>query len=477
MNVCNVIHRGISLNFISAAMSVSGQFGKLQITTGIQLTGKVLGRGSDATVLEVDWNGTLCAAKELHKVFPGDQSPGGARHFTTSFMKECRTWSTLRHPQIVQFLGVYLKKGYQAPMLILEKMDESLSDHLESHNREEFPVPAKIYVLRQVAQALSYLHSRSPPLVHHDLNPNNVLLNEVSLQAKVTDFGMTRAMDPSKTSCSPLAVEKKRSFKSPKVIRKVIDDNEKQDVFAYGNVVITMVTHKWPNPGPATKRKGKKSIAVNELERRQQYLDLFTPKESELFLPIVGPCLQNDPTMRPTSIQLVTQMEQIEKLHPKTGPNPQYISQLQQDRDLLQQAMTSKEESLRLKNEQLAEKRTQLHEKESQLRKAVGESGQKVKEIYDLQQIRGEHMEKIHQLRKGNDGHCQENQRLHLQLSVVRKQMEKLEQRFTPLIQVGNKELLSSSCTCIEFNNTHSYVYLYTHLMCTQNAHVQSLVR
>ena len=418
-------------------MSVSRQFGELEITSGIRLTGKVLGKGSD-TVLEVDWNGTFCAAKELHKVFPADQSPGGARHFITNFMKEYQTWSTLRHPQIVQFLGVYLKKGSQVPMLILEKMDKSLNEHLESHDQGEFPVPAKIYILRQVAQALSYLHSRSPPLVHRNLSANNVLLNEVSLQAKVTDFGMMRAMDPSKASCSPSAAGKKLAFKSPKVIHKVTDDNEKLDVFGYGNVVITMVTHKWPNPGPATKMKGKKSIAVSELERRQQYLDLFTPEENELFLPIVRPCLQNDPTKRPTSIQLVTQMEQMEKSHPRRSPDPQYIAQLQKDRDHLQLVLTSKEESLHLKNEELAINRTQLHERERQLQKAVGERAQKQKEIYDLQQKLGEYVEKIHQFRKGNDGYCQENQRLHLQLGVVQNQIAKLEQRFTPLIQVGN---------------------------------------
>ena len=56
-----------------------------------------------------------------------------------------------------------------------------------------------------------------------------------------------------------------------------------------------LVTHRWPNPQQPTRFKGKKLMAVSELERRRQYLDLFTPKEKELFLPIVCPCLQNDP--------------------------------------------------------------------------------------------------------------------------------------------------------------------------------------
>ena len=73
----------------------------------------------------------------------------------------------------------------------MEKMETSLRTHLEGHSKEEFPLHQKVFVLRQVAQALAYLHSQSPPLVHHDLSPNNVLLDVVSLVTKVSDFGMS----------------------------------------------------------------------------------------------------------------------------------------------------------------------------------------------------------------------------------------------------------------------------------------------
>ena len=293
----------------------SGKFDSLQIT-GVQLTRKILGKGSDATVKEVDWIGTSCAAKQLHEILLEDHSPGGAKRFVDNFEKECLTWSKLIHPHIVQFLGVYLLSGSRIPMLILEKMDTSLRHHLESHTKEDFLLPNKIYVLRQVAQALSYLHSRSPPLVHHDLSPNNILLNEVSLQAKVTDFGMTRAMDPSKMSRKS-SVKGTQAFMSPEALVDPPKYDEKLDVFSYGNVIITTVTHKWPNPGPPTKSLGGKIIGFSEIQRREQYLHYFTPTESELFLPIVRGCLENLPKDRPTSIQLVPQMKEIESFHPR----------------------------------------------------------------------------------------------------------------------------------------------------------------
>ena len=201
--------------------------------------------------------------------------------------------------------------------------------------------------LRSSSSSSSYLRSRSPPLVHHDLSTNNVLLNEVSLQAKVTDFCMTRAMDPFKMTRKSSA-KGTQAFMPPEALHSPPRYDEKLDVFSYWNVIVTTVIHDWPEPGPPTALERGKIIGFSELQHRQQHLALFTPKENELFLPIVGPCLQNDPTMRPTSIQLVAQMRGIEESHPRRVEDSTVIPQLRQD--------------LQLKDEQLREKDQQLRE-------------------------------------------------------------------------------------------------------------------
>ena len=345
--------------------SFSTQFQSLELA-GVQLTGKKLGKGSDATVQEVNWHGTLCAAKQLHEILLEDDSPGGARRFIENFEKECMTWSRLVHPCIVQFLGVYFLSGSRVPMLILEKMDTSLRNYLEAHKKEEFPLPDKVYILRQVAQALSYLHSLNPPLVHHDLSPNNVLLNGISLQAKVTDFGMTRALDPSKMTHKS-SVKGTQAFMPPEGLVDPPKYDEKLDIFSYGNIIVTTTTHMWPNPGQPTKLEGNKLIAVSELQRRQQYLNQFTPKESELFLPVVQACLQNDPSERPTSIQLVTQMNKIEEAHPRV-PDSVVIDQLHRIVDEKNALLDQKDALLHQKDDQLQKSQKQLHKKDTQLR-------------------------------------------------------------------------------------------------------------
>ena len=177
-----------------------------------------LGTGADATVYQVEWNGTPCAAKRLHEILLEDDSPGGVEKLISNFEAECVTWSKLRHPGVVQFLGVYLERGSRLPVLIMEKMDTSLRKYLEDHSKETFPLGLKTFVLHQITQALAYLHSQNPPLVHHDLSPNNVLLNVVSFMTKLTDFGMSRAINPSAISRKS-SIKGTPAFMSPEALQ------------------------------------------------------------------------------------------------------------------------------------------------------------------------------------------------------------------------------------------------------------------
>ena len=68
-------------------------------------TGKEIGRGAYGRVFEVDYQGTLCAAKEVHSILLEMSQDEGRRKITTDFLHECQIWSTIRHPCVVQFLG------------------------------------------------------------------------------------------------------------------------------------------------------------------------------------------------------------------------------------------------------------------------------------------------------------------------------------------------------------------------------------
>ena len=75
------------------------------ILHGVNPTGKEIGRGAYGRVFEVDYEGTLCAAKEVHALLLQYAQGGDLQKMKDDFLSECQIWSTLRHPCVVQFLG------------------------------------------------------------------------------------------------------------------------------------------------------------------------------------------------------------------------------------------------------------------------------------------------------------------------------------------------------------------------------------
>ena len=345
-----------------------------------------LGRGAYATVHEVIWNGTPCAAKRLHEVLLEDNSAGGTEKLLSAFKAECITWSKLRHPNVVQFLGVHLRQGSRFPVLIIEKMDTSLRRYLENHSKEKFPLDLKAFVLHQITQALAYLHSQNPPLVHHDLSINNVLLNVVSFVTKLTDFGMSRAINPADISRKS-SIKGTPAFMPPEALQTPLRYNEKLDVFSFGNVILSTITHEWPQPCPPTQYKGDQLIALDEFQRRECYVEMFTAQEKQLFLPTVRRCLENRPDKRPSSVMLVQEMRCIESTLSGGSHVVAPIEQVHEQLSTKVKECKQKDDALNEKDIGLRAKDEALKRKDDALRMANEDLWQKdevIRKKYDV---------------------------------------------------------------------------------------------
>ena len=416
------------------------------LISNLVFTEERLGRGADATVFAAEWNGTVCAAKRLHDILLEDESPGGADKFISNFEAECLTWSNLRHPSVVQFLGVYMDRRSRLPVLVMEKMDTSLRTYLEDHSKEEFPLHQKAFVLRQVTQALAYLHSQNPPLVHHDLSPNNVLLNVVSFVTKVSDFGMSRAINPSALTRKS-SIKGTLAFMAPEALHDPPRYNEKLDVFSFGNVVISTLTRDWPNPGPPTRYHEDQLVGLSELQRREHYVVKFTVQEKQLFLPIVHQCLENRPDMRPSSVMLVQELRRIESTVPRGSHVAIPIEHLRQqlsakeheDREK-KKAMKEKDEALKEKDEALKKKDEAMEEKDEALKEkdeALKEKDEALKEKdiamraiqADIQRLRSQNSVLRQQLAaKEAEGRQQSEEVVREKSATIRTQQSEIQQ-------------------------------------------------
>ena len=92
--------------------------------------------------------------------------------------------------------------------------------------------------------------------------------------------------------------------------------------------------------------KTNKSMALSEVERRQQYLDKMIG-EAEVLRPLVEECLDDDPAVRPT-IATVCERIQVSKDAYMKGP-PQNVITLHQQLEQSREEIKHKE----IENEQL----------------------------------------------------------------------------------------------------------------------------
>ena len=108
------------------------------------------------------------------------------------FARECKLLQSVKHPNIVRFLGVYLEETSHLPYLIMEYVDVTLANYLQKHGVPE----ATVYynILSDTALGLRYMHRQTPPIIHRDLSANNVLLSS-SMQAKILDLGVAKVLD------------------------------------------------------------------------------------------------------------------------------------------------------------------------------------------------------------------------------------------------------------------------------------------
>ena len=154
-----------------------------------------LGRGAYGRVFKARYRGSLCAAKEIHSILiEAAYTPAERRRLQSNFIRECDQCSKLNHPNIVHFIGIYHPPQQLFPVMIMELMDESLTAYAEKPN---ISFKRRMSIVHDVAEGLSYLHSRNPPVIHRDLSPNNILLKHLPLlpAAKIGDMGVAKAIN------------------------------------------------------------------------------------------------------------------------------------------------------------------------------------------------------------------------------------------------------------------------------------------
>ncbi|KAM3306645.1 hypothetical protein P3S67_013515 [Capsicum chacoense] len=153
-----------------------------------------------------------------------------------SFDTECEVLCSLRHRNVVKFITSCSNLDFKA--LVLEYMPNgSLEKYLYSHNYF-LDTKQRLSIMIDVACALEYLHHGcSLPVIHCDLKPSNVLLDD-DMVAHLRDFGISNLLDDDQGDLYT---------KTLATLGYIAPVSTKCDVCSYGVLLLETFTRRKPN--------------------------------------------------------------------------------------------------------------------------------------------------------------------------------------------------------------------------------------
>ena len=284
-----------------------------------------LGVGSYGKVCKVKCDGLLCAAKIIHETLLDSMDPHQHqisprrehRQVMRRFEQECEFMSAVKHPNIVQFLGMCQDPDTQLPVLLMELMDDNLTHFLES-STQPIPYHIQVNICHDITLALSFLHSNN--IVHRDLSGRNILLIS-NFRAKVTDFGMARLGLNTRatrtlyhTTCPGANI-----YMPPEAMDENPVYTEKIDCFSFGVIVVQILTRLFPTPSDRLvtindpRYPNEIKMCIPEIERRHTHISLIPP--NHCLRPIALDCLKDKGSERSSAKQLCERVAAL-----KEGP-------------------------------------------------------------------------------------------------------------------------------------------------------------
>jgi tetratricopeptide (TPR) repeat protein len=171
--------------------------------------------------------------------------------FSERFVREAKIIAKLSHPHInaVHDVGV-------AGVFHFFSMEYITGGDLKSRIRQGMAPRAALAIVRQVASALAFAHSKG--YVHRDVKPENVLFRENGT-AVLTDFGIAKANDPAHNMTATGTVIGTPHYMSPEqAMGRDID--LRSDTYSLGAMLYEMLTGKVPYSGDSAVAIGIKHL-------------------------------------------------------------------------------------------------------------------------------------------------------------------------------------------------------------------------
>ncbi|KAI8531949.1 hypothetical protein RHMOL_Rhmol11G0175300 [Rhododendron molle] len=239
------------------------------------------------------------------------------------FKTEIELLSRVHHKNVVGLMGFCFDEAEQ--MLVYEYIaNGTLNESLSGMTGIQLDWMRRLRIALGAGRGLQYLHElANPPIIHRDIKSNNILLDE-SLNAKVSDFGLSKSVPISEKTHISTQVKGTMGYMDPEyyMTQQLTD---KSDVYSFGVVLLEIVTARQPI------EKGK--YIVREVRQRMERdkilysLDKIldpvilapTPKGLEKFVDLAMSCVEEEGARRPAMGAVVKEIENVMQI---AGLNP-----------------------------------------------------------------------------------------------------------------------------------------------------------
>ncbi|RWW09930.1 hypothetical protein BHE74_00014222 [Ensete ventricosum] len=199
-----------------------------------------LGRGVFGTVYRasIGGGGTIAVKKLL---------TANIVRYHDDFDREVRILGKVMHPNLVQLKGYYWTPQLQ---LLISDYFPAGSLHARLHERTEAIPPLswadRFKIALGTAKGIAHLHqSFRPPIVHYNLKPTNILLDE-KCEPKISDFGLVRLLQKLDKHMISSRFQSATGYMAPELACRSLRVNEKCDIYGFGVLILELVTGKKP---------------------------------------------------------------------------------------------------------------------------------------------------------------------------------------------------------------------------------------